>query len=683
MPIDSPHQPPTKRSSRPRMVPYAALAALCLLAGGCNVLSSGRKYTLAKIDRQGNLVEPHRRLPPADDGLERVPRRLSVVLNGGFIRYLDAVDRPEVAIFARVKVRKPNEAEETLVFEKVYLMSENASEQLVLAKDTFLPREDIPLLPGIEYDGKDEIYVSLRVVELDSADNDRIRSLVNAAASATATIDPHTALGASVFQTVLTFLTRNNPDDIEFQFDFALIPGSDRPTVVVDQSERYLVLPPCIARYAVLKTEHRDRLIYPDNYFDAAQHGVRYLLASLLKIGTLGVCNWTVWNWLGGDPEDDFYLKIMGRPFATDRSAWRLPEFTHDGLKVAQDAGVVRAPGSHLVYCSKTTNGQGTVEQRRTFVDQGYLTLSVIETREGIDVASLRAANRAKKSIDSLVRTAQLEPEAFRAAVESVAADTIRVKFKGRLGGELEDLLAGAKSPAEVSRAFRAVEQRMDELGISAVQRTALRADLLAIAQSKHRSLGGSGELAGARLERDVALLTQAAADQPFRGQVKLIHPTGAKLELLSSSPTTGVEAPVTVAGLTYSTIRLESASGAPAEHTVRVLVGGVLYEFGLMLVGRLTAQTIEVGDATGTAWQVGAPWSPGRQLRITVRETIGNRPALQWLKEHGMPLTARLGDKDLPAELDAEGRLRLTNNTTAAVEPGAIALRPSVVLPR
>ncbi|MCA8955647.1 MAG: hypothetical protein KDC87_06220 [Planctomycetes bacterium] len=580
------------------MVPYAALAALCLLAGGCNVLSSGRKYTLAKIDRQGNLVEPHRRLPPADDGLERVPRRLSVVLNGGFIRYLDAVDRPEVAIFARVKVRKPNEAEETLVFEKVYLMSENASEQLVLAKDTFLPREDIPLLPGIEYDGKDEIYVSLRVVELDSADNDRIRSLVNAAASATATIDPHTALGASVFQTVLTFLTRNNPDDIEFQFDFALIPGSDRPTVVVDQSERYLVLPPCIARYAVLKTEHRDRLIYPDNYFDAAQHGVRYLLASLLKIGTLGVCNWTVWNWLGGDPEDDFYLKIMGRPFATDRSAWRLPEFTHDGLKVAQDAGVVRAPGSHLVYCSKTTNGQGTVEQRRTFVDQGYLTLSVIETREGIDVASLRA-------------------------------------------------------------------------------------DLLAIAQSKHRSLGGSGELAGARLERDVALLTQAAADQPFRGQVKLIHPTGAKLELLSSSPTTGVEAPVTVAGLTYSTIRLESASGAPAEHTVRVLVGGVLYEFGLMLVGRLTAQTIEVGDATGTAWQVGAPWSPGRQLRITVRETIGNRPALQWLKEHGMPLTARLGDKDLPAELDAEGRLRLTNNTTAAVEPGAIALRPSVVLPR
>lgn len=103
------------------------LICLCLVVVGalaaCSTLSAGRKYTLVKMDRKAGLVEARSILDPdvGDDLDKRIGgpattpsdlasttnNLLRITLNGGYIRYLQSFNRPEVVIFARTRVQNP------------------------------------------------------------------------------------------------------------------------------------------------------------------------------------------------------------------------------------------------------------------------------------------------------------------------------------------------------------------------------------------------------------------------------------------------------------------------------------------------------------------------------------------------------------------------------------------------
>ncbi|RLA20194.1 MAG: hypothetical protein DRQ62_10870, partial [Gammaproteobacteria bacterium] len=275
----------------------------------CSTLSAGKKYTLAKVDRDKRLIEPNKIFaqPEQSDLLDKLNPTdvLSLVLNSGCLPYLQEVGRPEVVIFVSTKIRQKNRPDEELLWEKVYLNSEDPDGYSVVNKDSCLPKKDIVVLPPIIYDNQD-ILVSIRIIEMDSADNARINAMVSTAASVAATFQPQYAGAVSVFQSVLNLIIANNADDIEFQYDFTLSESkgpvmynnniSDNNNAADITNDSYdMVLNPRISKYAIIKTEHRARQIIPFGYADITQNGIRFGGAETLKFATLGILNWTMW----------------------------------------------------------------------------------------------------------------------------------------------------------------------------------------------------------------------------------------------------------------------------------------------------------------------------------------------------------------------------------------------------
>lgn len=475
-----------------------ALGVLLLLAASCSTLSSGRAYTVSRVDRDLTLVPANTRIIDSkNDRVGELPKsHIQIVLNSGYLRYLEAVVRPEVAIFARVYVRDLKNPEETLVWEKIFLESEQKDLQMVTNKDSFLPRINIPILPGIVYD-QQEIYVSLRIIELDSDDNGRIREVVNAAATATAAFEPEAAVAASAVQTVMQFLTAVNGDDIEFQFDFALIPNGGGMEVApcsmlprsgaTKDSDRLidLVLEPRIGQYTIIKTEHRTRSNYPSDYFDMAHHTLRWTAASVVKLATLGLFNWRMWETFGASRNEDAYMRLFGRPFVIDYEAWQMPEYIGGKLSIPEIGGRLRMTDSRLHYEEGGLN--------RTFVDQTYLTLTIFEPKAGVDLKTLQKANAAKRSINAVLNTGQLTPKEA-GELAKASTDALVGAIKGEeIREELDKALAAAKSEAEVEEAYKRAEKKLASLGLSPNVEAQVKSRLKERAANAHIDQGGSG----------------------------------------------------------------------------------------------------------------------------------------------------------------------------------------------
>ena len=326
---------------------HAALGLLMLLCTQCAELSAGRQYTMAKVDADQARLMPVTTVVHDGDGAGEsgdydrpVGTHLGIVLSGGYLRYLSAVDRPEVLIYARVKIFPKDLNGPPLIWERIYLQTEDESEQLLLNEDSFLPRRDIPILPAFRYEGQD-VVVSLRIVELDQDDNERLRKLVSTAAATAASFAPQTAPTISAAQAVMNFIVANNADDIEFQYDFAISPSGETLTLPADgkyggTKKVETVLQPRVTTYVVVKTEHRDRLVFPPTWFGMVDESVRYTLAQGLKVGTLGLLNWKVWNIFGADPEGDAYLRLLGSPFEAAPTSWCIPEWDRGSADALQ-----------------------------------------------------------------------------------------------------------------------------------------------------------------------------------------------------------------------------------------------------------------------------------------------------------------------------------------------------------
>jgi hypothetical protein len=411
----------------------------------CNAHTAGRKYTFAKMDAdRRSFVEFKTVLPERTDGYDQLVRHgeyIGISLNSGFLRFLNDAERPEVAIFARVRITPLESPDESYVVEGVYLHSEG-QDDIQLEGDAYFPRLDIPLMPGLKYEGQD-IQVQLRIIEIDGDDRARTKSLINSAASVAAAFRPEAASTISVFQTVLSFLNDQNRDDIEFQFDFGLS-ESAQPIVYTWQTdpdqpskeERYdLVLQPRVATYVVIKTEHPRRLNISGNHFDIAHGGVRYVAGQALKVATLGVFNWSMWNGtLNADPDEDFYLAIMGRPFGIPREAWREPKWNTRKLTVDRAGQGVLAGLSvphaltlenHELVATSSLNVpcdplSARIGSKPPFDDQGYIIVSVTRPTTGIDLTKLRTLDDWKRKLE--FDTKQLSPEEFAGSLDGITS---------------------------------------------------------------------------------------------------------------------------------------------------------------------------------------------------------------------------------------------------------------------
>lgn len=402
----------------------------------CSTISSGKKYTLAKMDREKHLIEPNKVIDVQNtlDYLDIInpTNAFRVVLNSGYFPYLQEVGRPEVAIFITAKMNSNTEPDASLIWERVYLNSEAEGTHLVINKDSFLPRKDITILPSILYTGQ-EITISIRVIEMDQEDNARMQELVAVAAAAASTFQPQYAGAISIFQNVLNYIISNNADDIEFQYDFllsqSLNPVHYKKTKTVAGAKKVnnfnafdMVLNPRIGTYAVIKTEHRKRPIIPYGYADFAQNGLRYGLAEILKFGSLGILNWPTWcyytslcNHMDIKEQDDLYHRILGRPFAPVHDSFIPPAYNKKGLlesKGDQD-GIFKIVGNNLKL--------EHINEDLDYEDQAYLLFSIVPDVTGIAVESLQKLKGLGDIVKQLnIRTGQLSSTDLKINLEPV-----------------------------------------------------------------------------------------------------------------------------------------------------------------------------------------------------------------------------------------------------------------------
>lgn len=498
----------------------AAFALSYLIS--CSTLSSGKKYTLAKVDRNKLLIEPHRVLEKLEnnDVLDEINPTdvLSLVLNAGCLPYLQEVGRPEVVIFVTTKIRQKNKPEEELLWEKVYLNSEDPDGYSVVNKDSCLPKKDIVILPPIIYDNQD-ILVSIRIIEMDSADNERMNAMVATAASVAATFQSQYAGAISVFQSVLNLIIANNADDIEFQYDFTISESegpvefnknSTGPSDNTDQKTEFydMVINPRIGKYAIIKTEHRARQIIPFGYADTAQSGIRYGSAEILKFATLGILNWTMWcdipNKLATPPEsllcnymdlkdpDDIYHKILGRPFAPERDAFIPPVYNENGVLTSQgeQKGKFEIIGDNIKIRQES--------EAAAFERQAYLILSVVAGRTGLDIATLQTVANQKKLVAALnLNTAQLGNEELKTHMQPVLNSIQIFEAKKQIREDCTARINYSGTPEQVNSVQKDCEQKIQTVkdnysGESETKNIALEStlrDIQALASQKIRRL--------------------------------------------------------------------------------------------------------------------------------------------------------------------------------------------------
>jgi hypothetical protein len=453
-------------------------AVLC----GCSTLPAGRGYTMAKANYDGRLVEARERLlnVPAiqeaakgvdtTNDLDRIApnKTIGIRLTAGYIRYLESIKRANVAIFTRTLVRKSGEASNGLVWESVFTPNKDEKVQTVVNKDTTLPFQDVDILPPIDYSDQD-IAVELRVVSLKQEDNARIGTLINAAAAGAAFAKPEAAAAISVFQAVLTFLIENRPDVVEFAFNFKITPeelaqrAAGPPRAVGALAPAEISLAPRVATYAVIKTEHEARLNYPSEYIGFASDGIRYALAQVVKLGTLGIANWPLWH---GARQEDVYLMLFGRPFSVERASWQLPEWKGGTLHTSADqwrdvpvptqttaTPVTLGEEIHLVNGNLAIcDGERCVPYR----EQSYVTISVVSPFAAIPFDAIKGAADQQKAIDDLgIRTGWKSAADLKKSLEGVTNSLKGFYAERDLRERCQTALAKAKTKADVDAASK------------------------------------------------------------------------------------------------------------------------------------------------------------------------------------------------------------------------------------
>jgi hypothetical protein len=439
----------------------ALAAALLALTPGCTQLTAGKSYMLTKTDASGYLrdatmVFSNADAPTAGNWDRPVQSTLEIRLGDYFSKYLQSLDLPEVVLFSRVVVRDPTSSDKEkgkIVYERVLLNTEANSDYTAANQGAGSAMRDVILLPSILYDRQD-ITVSLRLIELDQADNERFKSLLSAVAATTASFQPEATMAISAAQAALGFLLANNPDDLEFTYDFGLSPDSGTsvarirqqmmdsqlPTGVAASESHDLVLQPRIGTLTVLKTELPDRLVFPTDKVALVTDGVRWGAMSAVRLGTLNF-----FNWFNEDKGYDRYSRAFGQPLQPSYQAMDEPLMDDNGYVYHVDYYPVTSVVGGA-KCGASPSGKsgfwnavadmGTGEPKRLrmingnlayedchgqtgltpFREKSYLTFSIDSPAKGVAVSDLAKLTDSVKDLG--IRTTQLSPKEFADALK-------------------------------------------------------------------------------------------------------------------------------------------------------------------------------------------------------------------------------------------------------------------------
>lgn len=431
------------------------LVLLCAtVVSGCAQLSAGLSYDMAKVAPSGHLVGATRLLNVSDDSkLDKpVTSTLEIRLADYFVKYLQSIDVPEVVVFSRVTVRDPTSSAAPTVYERILLNSEDSNSFSAGNQGAGSTMRDVPLLPAISYDSQD-IVVSIRIIEMDADDNARYGELLQTAAATASQFG--SAETISVVQATLAFLLANNPDDLEFAYDFGIGPNSSATTVATIsdsdtlalplglKAERDLTLQPRVGTYFVVKTELPDRAYFSSDRVALAGDSVRWLIANTLKLATLNTL-----NMFADDRNYDRYTRLFGNPLRPTYESTQRPITHEDGtvrhmdyeplnplqmmLRTKLDANAARKlkySTGQLQMLPEGTEGETDPFDRKT-----YVAFTIGDPGKGLEVSEL---SKISDSLETLkLRTTQQTPAELK---DSLAAWTAAVQTSAITSSALND----------------------------------------------------------------------------------------------------------------------------------------------------------------------------------------------------------------------------------------------------
>lgn len=440
------------------------VALASLLTAGCAQLTAGRSYVLAKQDRDGYLRDVHEKLNPPtslreanhpaniDSWDELVINNLEIRLSDFFIKYLQALDRPEVVIYSKVTIRDRASTDEPVVINQVVLDSEDPSAHTAANQGAGGSLKNVPaILPSLRYEGQD-ITISLRIIEVDRDDNQRLSAILNTVGGVASSLDPSSAAAISAAQAVLSFIIANNPDDLEFAFDFGLsrnpaslsssdllpLPGGSDWNV-----ERDLVIQPRIGRLVIIKSEHPNRAVYPTDQIALVTDSIRWVLMKATKLATLNL-----FNLYNEDKEYDRYARYFGYPLMVPLEGLEEPRLIA-GYWHHVDFNPIRSLNPYyrgneltkpLRFAGGTLGYTGSDEPDAltSYDDKSYFALAISSPEIGV---TLKEAKSLSVSLDALkLNTSQLDPETFAKRLED-------------LKKEAESWIEARKGKASISKA--------------------------------------------------------------------------------------------------------------------------------------------------------------------------------------------------------------------------------------
>lgn len=572
----------------------------------CAQFSAGKTYTLAKVDRETFLVDPSLQLgedPTSPDHWDDpVGGTIEIRLADHFIKYLTTLGRPEVVIFSRVVVRDPSRSERGIVFERVLQNTEDPNAYTAANQGAGNSARGIVLLPSMKY-AQEEISISLRIVELDQADNERLENLLHAAAAGAAQFYPEGASAISLTQAVLSFVIANNPDDLEFAIDIGLSPSSgryanDRLRAQVEDSQlssgaadapiiingrRDVTLQPRIGHLAIIKTELQQRPAYKSDLIGVAAEGIRWSLMNALKLATLDALNWA-----SEDKEFDAYSRLFGQPLRVPTEGLREPAPDEQGRISHVDLSTVNTAWSLARWNGFDQGGNlkplayrhgqlvvidddaDAAQKVRWFSDKSYLVLTIDSPMKGLPVSEL--PKLADDISELKIRTTQLSPAEFRLELSRVTCAVTKLATVRNAKAEANSSIADAPDAASaesirqrvISDVLTSLKAKQDECKYSDSDLRAVQRELEIVTGKdiRRREEDAAARNCGVRL----AAQRFAFAEPPAELKTLLLHPGNAGFSGGLVEKTQAGQFKVEVAEIqnvpTRSTLTLQAVNG-------------------------------------------------------------------------------------------------------------------------
>ncbi len=367
--------------------------------------------------------------PSDTSGKKQVFALQSIHLQDHFIRYTREAGKEEVLFFSRVRVIDPGQPKNPVFVYDRILAQDGDHWKEVLKGDELLAGaalgeksggnlHGLELLPAGKLAGK-KLEISLRMIELDSEDKEKMNTLIELASAVAGKAGPEAALAAPVVRDMLKVLVQANQDDAEFSYDLGLSFDQDGKVLGGEMPQG--------ASLALIKAESPERFDWPQIY---EVH--KYVWG-----GVYQVINFP--GWLNG-----LYWDGFQSPFHADRSAVE-PIPAHAHFNWEQGRLSARIGG----------------DSQTPYADKSYMVLGLVNSevkKEVYDAFNWPNVSDKRAQVAELLGKMLADPQADEAKVKAAVAQALNT-----LDEQFALYLDLKASEEEVDKAKKAVDGETDK----------------------------------------------------------------------------------------------------------------------------------------------------------------------------------------------------------------------------